>query len=237
MGLDKNGTRFILHCKERGASLDSVAMIGRQDLHTSKDEIRHIFDSFYLPYNEQDLEKITNNKFSEDFLSFIGAQNIESFDNSSFENATYIHDFNLPIPEIFHKKYSLVIDGGTLEHVFNFPIAIANCMKMVKENGHIAIITPSNGYFGHGFYQFSSELFYRVFSEENGFRVIDAIKYEEHNSIWKIVPDGKNIGKRVTLDSFYPTYLLILAKKEKLLNIFETIPQQSDYAAQWDNKR
>jgi hypothetical protein len=234
MGLDKNGSRFILSCKEElNVSLDCVATIGRQDLHTNKKDLSAILDSFYLQYDEEKLDSIIKNKFCEKYLEFIGAGSVESFDNSDFEKATYIHDFNIPIPESFHNRYSLVIDGGSLEHIFNFPIAISNCMKMTKENGYIIIITPSNGYFGHGFYQFSSELFYRVFSEENGFKIIKAIKYEEHDSVWKNVPDGKDVGRRITLDSLNPTYLLILAQKEKIKNIFEKAPQQSDYSLQW----
>jgi len=37
-----------------------------------------------------------------------------------------------PIDTIHKNKYDLVFDGGTLEHVFNFPVAIKNCMEMVK---------------------------------------------------------------------------------------------------------
>jgi hypothetical protein len=30
-------------------------------------------------------------------------------------------------------------------------------------------VTPANNQMGHGFYQFSPELFFRVFSQENGY--------------------------------------------------------------------
>jgi len=59
-----------------------------------------------------------------------------------------------------------VIDGGTLEHVFNFPVAIKNAMQMVRAGGRLSLSPPANNYFGHGFYQFSPELFYRVLSAE-----------------------------------------------------------------------
>ena len=66
-------------------------------------------------------------------------------------------------------KYTLVIDGGCLEHIFNFPVAIKNCMEMLQEGGHFIGITPANNLMGHGFYQFSPELYFRIFSKENGF--------------------------------------------------------------------
>jgi hypothetical protein len=45
---------------------------------------------------------------------------------------------------------------------FNFPVALANAMKMAKIGGHFAARTPANNQCGHGFYQFSPGLFYRI---------------------------------------------------------------------------
>ena len=47
-------------------------------------------------------------------------------DASAFEGANFVHDLNNPIPEELHCKYDAVVDGGTLEHVFNVPVAFAN---------------------------------------------------------------------------------------------------------------
>ena len=53
-------------------------------------------------------------------------------------------------------------------------------MKMVKTGGHLMLFTPANNYFGHGFYQFSPELFYRVLSKENGFEVRRMVVLEDN---------------------------------------------------------
>jgi len=42
--------------------------------------------------------------------------------------------------------YTTVIDGGSLEHVFNFPQAIANCMNMVAVGGHFIGLSPANNF-------------------------------------------------------------------------------------------
>ena len=75
-----------------------------------------------------------------------------------------IHDLNLPVPPELHERYDLIIDGGTLEHVFHVPIAMENCMKMTKTGGHVVIITNINNLVGHGFYHFSPDFFFRAFS-------------------------------------------------------------------------
>ena len=82
-----------------------------------------------------------------------------------------------------------MLDSGSLEHVFNFPIAIANCMALTEVGGHFVAITPANNWCGHGFYQFSPELFYRVLCAENGFRVERMIVAECPDGTWLEVAD------------------------------------------------
>ena len=108
--------------------------------------------------------------YAEEFLKRLGAKETISIDASAYEGASLVHDMNLPIGDDLKRRFSVVIDGGTLEHVFNFPVAIKNCMQMVDVGGHFFVHTMANNFMGHGFYQFSPELFYRVFSPENGFR-------------------------------------------------------------------
>ena len=77
----------------------------------------------------------------------------------------------IPIDYAFHQRFTSVIDSGTLEHVLNYPVALKHCMELGSLGGHFLAITPANHFFGHGFYQFSPDLFYRVFTLENGFGI------------------------------------------------------------------
>jgi hypothetical protein len=137
---------------------------------------------------------------------------------------------NHPIPEALKGTYQTVIDSGTLEHVFNFPVAIKNCMELIKINGHYIGITPCNNFFGHGFYQFSPELYYRVFSKENGFEVQKMIFFIDDNSTsFFDVKDPAVVRERVILNNAYPSYLFVFARKVSQEEIFKNVPQQSDY--------
>ncbi len=100
----------------------------------------------------------------------MGATRIESIDKADYEEATILHDMNQPVPDQLKGSFSLVFESGTLEHVFNFPQSIKNCMEMVRVGGHFVGITIANNLMGHGFYQFSPELYYRVLSPEMGSR-------------------------------------------------------------------
>jgi hypothetical protein len=127
-----------------------------------------------------------------------------------------------------------VIDGGSLEHVFNFPRAIASCMQMLRVGGHYFATTPANNFMGHGFYQFSPELFYRVFSPDNGFAVERMVAYQEcWPYVWHDVLDPEQVRQRVTLINRYPTYLLVEGKKVDAVVPFSKTPQQSDYVVLW----
>ena len=75
-------------------------------------------------------------------------------DASDYEGCSIVHDLNNPLPEHLVGRYSLVLDSGTLEHVFDFPTALRNSLAAVRTGGHFVTIAPGNNQFGHGFYQF-----------------------------------------------------------------------------------
>ncbi|CAN5403989.1 hypothetical protein BH20ACI2_BH20ACI2_09120 [soil metagenome] len=237
MGLDINGTKFLLYARARGVSFDEIAIIGRQEMLVEISDLENNLRQFDLAFSHAEVHEILNESggYAEAFLRALGAKNIVSFDASTYENASVVHDFNAPISDGFKNRFSTVLDGGTLEHIFNFPTAIRNCMEMVAEGGHFLAITPTNNHSGHGFYQFSPELFFRIFSEQNGFELQHLIIFEETtNSPWYDVADPQTVKERVALANEYPTMLLIIARKIRTAEIFGTMPQQSDYLTVWN---
>jgi SAM-dependent methyltransferase len=197
--------------------------------------LQHVLGQFGFSSSEAETEKMLAGGFAEPFLQMLGARAVTSFDAANFENPSVVHDFNNPIPDEFKNKFSVVLDGGTLEHVFNFPAAIKNCMEMVKVGGHFLGISPANNHMGHGFYQFSPELFFRVFSRQNGFEVEQILIFEETPAPeWFEVSDPNSINERVVLMNDQPSLMLIIAKKIEAVEIFKEFPQQSDYVARWE---
>lgn len=156
MGLNSDGTRFLLHACARGVNFQRTAMIGRQALHLQRAELRRCFEAFGRPIDESTAESIYTRTqgFAEQLIIELGANEVESFDYSPFEGATHIHSMIIPVPDQFKERCS-VLDGGTLEHIFDFPAAIKNYMEMVEVGGYYLAINPANN-FGHGFYQFHS---------------------------------------------------------------------------------
>jgi hypothetical protein len=143
---------------------------------------------------------------------------------------------NTPIAPELRERFDVVYDGGTLEHVFNFPVALQNCMELTRVGGHVFIHTVTNNYCGHGFYQFSPELFFRAFSALNGFAVERMVLHAiGPYGRWYEVSDPEQIRSRVELITFCPMQLLIHAKRIAVLDL-ATPPQQSDFVPRWDDK-
>lgn len=231
MAFDFNMTRLLLHeWNSSGVAFGDTACLGRQGLHVSATRLQRNLNEVGLNnVNSEDILK-EGNGYWEPFIRCLGGRLTDSIDISDYEGASVLLDLNSPIADIYKGKYDTVIDSGTLEHVFNFPVAIKNCMEMVKPNGRMIMITPANNFMGHGFYQFSPELFFRVFSEENGFRIDNILLFEDqYIAKWYTVKDPAEVSQRVELVNGVPSYLFIVARKVAVKEIFAVTPNQSDY--------
>lgn len=239
MGFGNDVIRSLFIAKKMGAAFDQTLTLGRQTWYSSKKKLKDY--ARYYGMNQAEMDAIVfEDDYSEPVLYALGAKQVESMDFSDYEKASLVHDLNNPIPATLKGNYNLVIDAGTLEHVFNFPTAIKNCMEMLKVNGHFITVTTGNNFFGHGFYQFSPELLYRVFSQENGFSVEQmflAIPSDGKKENWYSVNDPDKIKSRINICNNKQVFVIMIAKKMAEADIFMQTPQQSDYQAIWDSAK
>ena len=125
MGIPTLHAKILFYSTTLGVSFDRTLTLGRQNLYTSKNDIRR----YVIRFMNDDLvagDEFDDNEYSEPLFKNLGANLIDSMDNSTYEGATVLHDLNLPITEDMKNKYSVIVDGGTFEHVFNFPVAVKN---------------------------------------------------------------------------------------------------------------
>ena len=234
MGLDINAVRFLIDARKRGAKFGDVLMLGRQDLNVYPARMVQLLSAHGFPADAfQPPGK--DSLFAEPVFTSLGAASVSAMDVSDFEGASFVHDLNQPIGAELRERFDLVYDGGTLEHVFNFPQALRNCMEMVRVGGHVMLHTITNNWCGHGFYQFSPELFFRALHPDNGFEVTRMILHAVGPyGRWYEVKDPESIRSRVELITFCPVHLLVQARRTRVVPIFEKTPQQSDYTPRWD---
>lgn len=224
MGMDLPALKHLKHCKQYG-SFGETLTLGRQEIHISPDVICSYLNvnSKYFGYCESLL------------IDCFGSTSVESVDNSDYENATLLWDMNKIIDsKIITKQYDTVIDFGTLEHVYHINNALYNVSKLCKPKGQIIHVLPSNQFCGHGFWQMSPELFFSLYSKENGYEqteifMLDTVDIE---SVVKLEPPSN--GKRILFGGINPVYVAVrtvLSDK----NFSHDDVQQSDYLYLWGN--
>jgi SAM-dependent methyltransferase len=253
MGISLSSAEFLVQCRQEGVNFRRTLTLGRQHMFASPFRLEALLKRRGCwpggIQRQEFLDQLTIIPYYADgFFRALGAEHLAALDVSAYEGAEIIHDLGEPIPQHLHQSFDVVIDGGMLEHVFNFPGALKNAMELVAVGGHLVLLTPANNFFGHGFYQFSPELFFRALSPENGFRVERVVALEndiewasllgltyvnELKGRWYEVADPASLGGRGTLTNRHPVTLFVRARREAALPVFARYPQQSDYVATW----
>lgn len=240
MGIDLASARFLSLLGQAGVDFSRTATLGRQNLFAKPFQLSRALRNTGRGVDDFAAAGLLKTGYAEPFFEFLGAKGVDSVDATAYEQATLVHDLNSPIPLELHARYTAVFDGGTLEHVFNFPIAVENAMRMVSPQGHLITITTANNYCGHGFYQFSPELMYRVLSPANGFEIEGLFLHEisgrlDSVTVWQI-PDPASLGRRINIRNSVPTLMMVVARRTEDKAPLSTFPQQSDYVQTWQAK-
>lgn len=206
-------------------------MIGRQGIHMTPRVVKAVLDHQKTQFSKDAVDALYKSGFAEDlFIQVLGAQTVDSLDASDYEGATHVEDLNRLFDT--QARYSAVVDFGTLEHCFHAPNAFTNIINLCEAGGHIIHVLPSNNYCGHGFYQFSPELFFSTYSRARGFDLLGVYLAEEGNSTrwWKVQSPAERKA-RVTLCNSIETHVLVLAQKLDVnaKTPVDEPPYQSDY--------
>ena len=86
----------------------------------------------------------------------LGFEKVESIDFSDEEDPTYIHSLNCePLKDLLN-RYDVILDCGTLEHVFHLTNAFRKYTFNAKKEGRIIHFLLQGNYFNHGLYVFSN---------------------------------------------------------------------------------
>ncbi len=234
MAIDRISAEALALLPRSGSAPRSILMLGRQHLMLTASEWRVIAERSSRDLDPRLVDGLEMGGYAEPFLNWLGYERIESMDFSEYEGCSLIHDLNVAVPDAWFGRYDVVFDGGTLEHVFHFPNAITNAMQLVREGGYFVTCTASNNYNGHGFFQFSPELFFRIFEPVNGFRLhlLSLVEATGNLSVYRL-PDPQQVGHRVAFGGKGPLMMVVIAEKVATSALFQTVPAQSDYAATW----
>jgi len=163
-----------------------------------------------------------------------GAETVHSIDYSSFEGATHIADLSKPLNSI--EQYDTIIDFGTTEHIFDVSQVFKNISVITRVGGVILHALPTNNYCGHGFYQFSPELFFSLYSETNGFSQTEVFVADYTQQKFWVKIDAPSAGRRIKIrPSEGGMGVLVRTVKTNVIKSMSVY--QSDYVDRWTTSK
>lgn len=215
--------KFLQIANINGIKNKTLAMMGKQDININlKNFIKTIRDLGY-DYDQDIAARIGENDCVDafEFFKMLGFKEVHALDYSKFEGADIVFDLNEELPENLNGAFDYVINGGTLEHVFDIAKAMDNMSNMVKKDGFIMHISPAVGWVNHGFYSISPTFFQDYYSA-NGFQILNL----ELESIM-----SKNVKQGVSYRTFYSEDLRLFQKSSDLnqyISSLQCVPESGE---------
>lgn len=112
----------------------------------------------------------------------LGFNEAHSLDVSTEVQPDFLYDLNRnDLDTQWGRQYDLVIEAGTMEHVFHVPNVLKNAFDATKVGGYILHSGPSNNLCDHGFYQFSPT-FYLDYYTANRFDILEILLVQSRSN-------------------------------------------------------
>jgi len=197
MGLTRAGVKLLLDEAARRPFRGSVVTLGRQHVYVTADEVRAMAAARRVPLSHvpeehhREPELAACGFVSDDCLfGMLGFEKVVRVDYSDYEAPDEILDLNSPeTPFALEQAFDVVLDFGTIEHVFDIAAAMRHCCRMVRSGGRVIHLTPSSNCVEHGFFSVSPTLFSDFYSV-SGFQVdrvlLCRIPRNSHRGIWDV---------------------------------------------------
>ncbi len=247
MGMPRPAAELLLRESKTRPFSGSVATLGRlhvyftaAELETSARRAGVTLAPFEAElHREPDLAR--RGFLSDDaFLKALGFQSATRVDYSDYEGAEEILDLNsAKTPAGLEQRFDVILDSGTIEHVFHLPNALSHLTRMLKPGGRIIHLSPSANCMDHGFYGFSPT-FFADYYEENAFdlqsvQICRFLKPHEQ-SRWDVYDYTADRGARLQMGCLDGSvYFVFVVAQSTPQSTTGAIPQQSAYRRRWES--
>jgi hypothetical protein len=192
MGLAAGALPFIL---QEGAGLPwcgAALTLGRQDVGFGTHTLTQAAERHRYGLRTVDDHSEAAPLSDRQLFHRLGFDSLCVMDVNAYEGADVLLDLNArELPAEHLGRFDLVLDGGTLEHVFDVAQALRNLCRLVRVGGRILHISPMSNCADHGFYSFSPTLF-QDFYAANAFEIrrIATVRLDERGPAgeWAYTP-------------------------------------------------
>src|SRR5262245_37054452 len=116
-----------------------VFLLGRQTMHFTPAEAMDAIAATGLPIPEIEFRPDTHTRAAssgfirdDDFFRLLGVPRVKAIDVSDYEGAEIICDLTAPIQPALEGIADFILDGSTLDNVFDPATALKNIARMLK---------------------------------------------------------------------------------------------------------
>jgi SAM-dependent methyltransferase len=74
----------------------------------------------------------------------LGIDSVKALDVSAYEGAEIVHDLNRPIPDTLRECADFIVDGSTLDNVFDPASALRNYARLLRPGGRLVMVNAMN---------------------------------------------------------------------------------------------
>ena len=246
MGLARAAVHLLMSEAAKRPFKGSVVTLGRQHVYVSADEVnalaaKHGVSMKSIPIELHREPSLAARGFvSDDWLfQSLGFEEIVRVDYSNYESSDVILDLNdCETPTTLQNRFDLVLDSGTLEHVFDFAAGLRHCVRMVRSGGRVIHLTPSSNCVEHGFYSVSPTL-YADFYAASGFTInrvwLCEIPIDLPRGVWQVYDYAGSSERFISLGQLSDKIWFTLSVATADNPVMPRVPQQWVYTQTWSN--
>jgi hypothetical protein len=246
VGLSKCTLRLLLNESRREPFTGSVVVLGKQDVWFTEETLRSCAQAAGVQLHDVPLTlsakpgPASKGYLSDDsMLKALGFTDYAALDMSDYESADFIHNLNSPtIPPELESRFDVVIDGGTLEHVFHLPNAITALGRMVHAEGRVIHASPSSNHVDHGFYMFSPTFFWDYYSA-NGFELptMHIVRYPRRHwdRPWDVYQYTPGVLDELSFGGLEGMFMIWCVARRTPQSTTGVVPQQHTYYQLWQD--
>jgi SAM-dependent methyltransferase len=246
MGLPRAAIHLLIQEAARTQWHGRIGTLGRQHVYATYKEVRSLAQNAPRSFPDIDPKlhrepELRNAGFlSDDSLyEFLGFGQSVRIDRSDYEGAEEALDLNsAETPNHLKNSFDLVLDSGTIEHIFEIGRAIQHCLQMAKVGGRIIHLTPTSNAVNHGFFSVSPALF-ADFYRANGCEIeklwLCRMKGDFVRGSWDVYDCLSSNRNWLPLGRLDGALWLTYAVVKKVASIELQTPQQSFYVDTWQS--
>lgn len=233
-----------------------TVLIGRQSIYLSPAATLAMLRAngipIALPEHDIEIDRSTLNRSSAfpehdlikdtALMRLLGADTVLALDHSDYEGAELVHDLNTPLPSHLHNIADFIVDGSTLDNVFNPALALSNLAAMLRPGGRVLTVNALQLVATGNPYVMMSPAWYLDYFTNNAFadcKTYISVATTPGNvftiNLDVLADPAKTINP---FKSLYPSGVAVLAEKAAH-STSDVIPVQGDYRtpAQWRRYR